>query len=94
MNIKNQYKKRRSHKRSPYVTDRVLKNVLNMNYDYSLLQKITTGQFEGIEPSNPITCAWFGCGKHLSLEEQRFGKYCSHHNIRKPFDVTLFLKYP
>jgi len=51
-------------------------------------------QFNGSDEEQPVVCKWFGCMRHLDLNEQKFGKYCVHHQNRKPFDVTLFLKYP
>jgi len=51
-------------------------------------------QFNGSDEDEPIVCAWFGCMRHLDLNEQKFGKYCVHHQNRKKFDVTLFISHP
>jgi len=51
-------------------------------------------QFFGTEIENPIVCKWFGCVRHLTHSEKLFGNYCVHHQNRKPFSVTQFLKYP
>lgn len=38
-----------------------------------------------------ITCSVFGCGHHLSPQEQLFGNRCQDHSIKKqPLDPTLW----
>lgn len=40
----------------------------------------------------PEICKSFGCGKHLTLEEIRFGDKCREHSIKKETDILNVIK--
>lgn len=43
----------------------------------------TEMNFKGSDINEPVVCAHFGCPTHLSLQEQRFGKFCIRHQQKK-----------
>lgn len=50
--------------------------------------------FKGMDIDEPQVCSHFGCSKHLSLEELRFGSKCVHHQKVPKIDVTKFISHP
>lgn len=46
-----------------------------------------------MEVKVPVVCKMFGCGKHLSIQEQLFGDYCPDHGRPKKFDITKVIKF-
>ena len=54
----------------------------------------TKDQFEGTDIEEPQRCSQFGCGKKLSLEEQRFGNKCINHQTKKKIDPTQYISHP
>ncbi len=87
MNIKNQFKKRGVRQIRKKLIDRVKE-------DMDRVEGLTIFQFKGSDAENPIMCNFFGCIRKLSLEEQRFGRKCTHHQNKNSFDVTKFIQYP
>lgn len=49
--------------------------------------------FDGTDELEPIVCSEFGCRKHLSLEEQRFGTVCIHCQNKKKIDVAKYVSH-
>ena len=42
----------------------------------------------------PVYCSWFGCGKILSLDEQRCGDKCITCQNIEPIDINNYIKKP
>lgn len=40
----------------------------------------------------PVMCNEFGCGKHLTLEEGRYGNRCVQHLEKKKIDIMNLIK--
>lgn len=58
-----------------------------------LVNRLSVFQFNGEDEEQPAICHWFGCCRKLTHTEQLYGKFCVHHQNRKPFDVTQFISY-
>ena len=43
-------------------------------------------------PPEPAICKEFGCGKHLTREEQLCGDHCSKHAKKVDVDIMLIIK--
>lgn len=41
------------------------------------------------EKAEPFVCKYFGCGRHLSLQERLYGDYCSAHNGKDNWNQTI-----
>jgi hypothetical protein len=54
----------------------------------------TNINFQGVDIEEPIVCKFFGCGKHLSNEEQRFGNYCINHQSKEKSKPSSFIQFP
>lgn len=44
--------------------------------------------FIACDDIEPATCNHFGCGKHLSLQEQLFSKYCINHQNKTNANIV------
>ncbi len=69
----------------------------NGEYRYTFLDlKIepTENNFIGNDNDEPRCCSQFGCGKKLSMEEQRFGNYCINHQNKNKLDITNYISHP
>lgn len=70
--------------------------------NFSLVWKIAAEPFFSVEPivflpstlpSEAAVCKHFGCGRHLSPQEQLFGDRCQGCSKVERVDVTRFINY-
>lgn len=54
----------------------------------------TRDNFIGTDPEEPVTCAKFGCGRHLSNTEKLASRFCIHHQSKQKIDPTVFVSHP
>ena len=54
----------------------------------------TKDNFTGTDKEEPIVCFEFGCPKHLSDQEKRFGNKCINHQTKKKIDPTQYISHP
>lgn len=53
----------------------------------------TENNFKGSDLDNPRCCKKFGCGNHLTHEQQLYSDYCIHHQVKQKIEPSRYVKY-
>lgn len=71
---------------------RVLKPKDKTSYTYKIDHADADERFRDGTENEPAVCKHFGCGKHLSLEESKYGDRCREHSVERETDIMMRIK--